>query len=38
VLTQDQATTAARLYLSEATRSVLELTLGLLGVSAPERM
>jgi arginyl-tRNA synthetase len=38
VLTGDQPTTAARLYLAEATRNVLALTLGLLGVSAPERM
>jgi arginyl-tRNA synthetase len=38
VITDDEALTAARLYLCEATRNVLALTLGLLGVSAPERM
>jgi arginyl-tRNA synthetase len=38
VIGPDPALTAARLYLCEATRSVLALTLELLGVSAPERM
>ncbi|MDR2492832.1 MAG: arginine--tRNA ligase [Coriobacteriales bacterium] len=34
----DRALSAARLYLADAARSVLATTLGLLGVSAPERM
>ncbi len=38
VLTEDEALTAARLYVCDATRRVLEIALGLLGVSAPERM
>ncbi|MCL2151292.1 MAG: arginine--tRNA ligase [Coriobacteriia bacterium] len=38
VLTAEPRLAAARLYLSQATRSVLVLVLGLLGVSAPERM
>jgi arginyl-tRNA synthetase len=38
VLTAKPALAAARLYLAEATQSVLALTLFLLGVSAPERM
>ncbi|MDR3053344.1 MAG: arginine--tRNA ligase, partial [Coriobacteriales bacterium] len=38
VISGDAATTAARLYLADATRSVLALTLALLGVSAPDRM
>ncbi|MDR1714140.1 MAG: arginine--tRNA ligase [Coriobacteriales bacterium] len=38
VLTDAAALTAARLYLVQATRNVLALTLSLIGVSAPERM
>jgi arginyl-tRNA synthetase len=38
VISSDEALTAARCYLCEATREVLALVLGLLGVSAPERM
>lgn len=38
VLTDDAATTQARLALVDATRIVLALTLGLLGVSAPAKM
>ena len=38
VISDNQELTQARLYLSDATRSVLATTLGLLGVSAPERM
>jgi arginyl-tRNA synthetase len=38
VVTDDESLTAARLYLVDATRLVLENALGLLGVSAPQRM
>jgi arginyl-tRNA synthetase len=38
VISDNRELSLARLYLSEATRSVLALTLHLLGVSAPERM
>ncbi len=38
VLTDDDALTRARLALCDATRIMLALTLGLLGVSAPEKM
>ncbi|MDR3316031.1 MAG: arginine--tRNA ligase [Coriobacteriales bacterium] len=38
VIGDDRAKTCARLYLADATRSVLALVLKLLGVSAPERM
>ena len=38
VLGDDEALTDARLYLADATRSVLACALGILGVSAPERM
>jgi arginyl-tRNA synthetase len=38
VIGDDQKLSQARLYLADATRSVLALTLSLLGVSAPERM
>jgi arginyl-tRNA synthetase len=38
VMTDDAELTAARLYAVDAARSVLETVLGLLGVSAPERM
>ncbi len=38
VLTEDAGLTAARLALVEATRTVLQRILGLLGVSAPDRM
>jgi len=38
VMTDDPALTTARLYAVDATRSVLETVLALLGVSAPERM
>ncbi len=38
VLTEDAALTAARLALVEAARTVLQRVLGLLGVSAPDRM
>ncbi|MDR2106013.1 MAG: arginine--tRNA ligase [Coriobacteriales bacterium] len=38
VIGDDEALTCARLYLADATRSVLALVLRLLGVSAPEHM
>jgi arginyl-tRNA synthetase len=38
VLGDDEALTRARLYLADATRSVLALVLTLLGVTAPEKM
>jgi arginyl-tRNA synthetase len=38
VIGEDEALAKARLYLVDATRSVLALVLGLLGVSAPEKM
>ncbi|MDR1184414.1 MAG: arginine--tRNA ligase [Coriobacteriales bacterium] len=38
VLGNDEELTRARLYLADATRSVLALVLSLLGVTAPERM
>jgi arginyl-tRNA synthetase len=38
VLSDDATLTTARLYVCEATRQALENALGLLGVSAPERM
>jgi arginyl-tRNA synthetase len=38
VITEDDTLTAARLVLCVATRSVLAMGLGLLGVSAPEKM
>ena len=38
VMSDDPALTAARLYAVDATRSVLETVLALLGVSAPEKM
>ncbi|NTW29282.1 MAG: arginine--tRNA ligase [Coriobacteriia bacterium] len=38
VMTEEPTLTAARLYAVDATRSVLEAVLALLGVSAPERM
>ncbi len=38
VLTEDEALTRARLCACDATRRVLELTLSLVGVSAPQRM
>jgi arginyl-tRNA synthetase len=38
VLGDDQELTRARLYLADATRSVLALVLSLLGVTAPEKM
>jgi arginyl-tRNA synthetase len=38
VISEDAALTTARLYVCEASRSVLALVLGLLGVTAPERM
>ena len=38
VMDDDAAIASARLYLADATRRVLRTTLGLLGVSAPERM
>ena len=38
VMTDDAELTAARLYAVDAPRSALEAVLGLLGVSAPERM
>ncbi len=38
VLTDDKAQSEARLYVCDAVRRVLEIALGLLGVSAPERM
>ncbi|MGV8083214.1 MAG: arginine--tRNA ligase [Coriobacteriia bacterium] len=38
VMSDDTALTSARLYAVDATRCVLETVLGLLGVSAPERM
>ncbi len=38
VLTDDEALTTARLFAADATRRVLRSALGLLGVSAPEKM
>jgi arginyl-tRNA synthetase len=38
VITEQTSLAQARLYLADATRSVLALVLGLIGVSAPERM
>ncbi len=38
VISEDKGLTQARLYLADATRSVLALVLSLLGVSAPEQM
>jgi len=38
VITEDQELAQARLYLADATRNVLAVVLGILGVSAPERM
>ena len=38
VLCDDEALSDARLYLADATRSVIACALGILGVSAPERM
>ncbi|MDR2035141.1 MAG: arginine--tRNA ligase [Coriobacteriales bacterium] len=38
IIGEDTSLSRARLYLSETTRRVLALVLGLLGVSAPERM
>jgi len=38
VVTEDQSLTAARLLLSRAARTTLQNALGLMGVSAPERM
>ena len=38
VLTDDDVLTAARLFAADATRRVLRNALGLLGVSAPEKM
>lgn len=38
IVSEDKELTLARLYLSETARRVLALTLGFLGVSAPERM
>jgi arginyl-tRNA synthetase len=38
VITEDRKLTQARLWLAEATRQVLANSLGILGVSAPERM
>lgn len=38
VLSEDEELTRARLGLVEATRIILAETLGLLGISAPERM
>ncbi len=38
VITEDEALTNARLALCDATRTVLALSLSLLGISAPERM
>ena len=38
IVTDDPATTAARLFLSQATRTVLRSGLRLLGIAAPERM
>mgnify|MGYP002626252450 CR=1 FL=1 len=38
VLTDDERTTCARLYVCDCVRRTLENALGLLGVSAPERM
>ena len=38
VITEDDALTGARLALCDATRTVLALSLALLGISAPERM
>ena len=38
VINDDEKLTQARLYLADATRSILALVLGLLGVTSPERM
>ena len=38
IVTDDPVTTSARLFLSEATRTVLRNGLRLLGIAAPERM
>ncbi|MCK4410450.1 MAG: arginine--tRNA ligase, partial [Candidatus Eisenbacteria sp.] len=38
IVTDDSATTAARLFLSQATRIVLRNGLALLGISTPDRM
>ena len=38
IIGKDKMLSLARLYLCDATRNVLAVTLGLLGVSAPERM
>ena len=38
VLGEDEALSDARLYLADATRSVIACALGILGVSAPQRM
>ena len=38
VVTEDEGLTRARLFAVKATRQVLEIVLGLLGVAAPERM
>ena len=38
MVSEDDELTQARLWLSDATRQVLANLLGLLGVSAPERM
>ena len=38
VVTDDEALTRARLFLVKCTRQVLQIVLGLLGVTAPERM
>jgi arginyl-tRNA synthetase len=38
VVSDDAAITSARLYLVDATRTVLECVLALIGVSAPQRM
>ena len=38
VMSEDKALSAARLALVDSTRTVLANTLGLLGISAPERM
>ncbi|MPM26817.1 hypothetical protein SDC9_73322 [bioreactor metagenome] len=37
-MADDEAVRAARLALTDATRSVIAIGLGLLGLSAPERM
>ena len=38
IIGDDKGLSCARLYLADTTKMVLALTLGLLGVSAPERM